>query len=59
MADRLRHAGGTQSGAAVGVALALQARDKDSAMALLRVEAPWLEGFPRVEVHDWEFGRRR
>jgi len=48
-----------ESGAAVGVALALQARDKDSAMALLRVEAPWLEGFPRVEVHDWEFGGRR
>jgi hypothetical protein len=43
----------------VGVAVALQARDKDAALALLRDEAPGLDAFPSVEVHDWEFGGRR
>jgi uncharacterized protein YciI len=48
-----------ESGETVGVAVALQARDKDAALALLRDEAPGLEAFPSFEVHDWEFGGRR
>jgi uncharacterized protein len=48
-----------ESGQTVGVALALQARDRDAALALLRDEAPGLDTFPGVEVHDWEFGGRR
>jgi uncharacterized protein len=48
-----------ESGETVGVAFALQARDKDAAFALLRAEAPGLDAFPSVEVHDWEFGGRR
>jgi uncharacterized protein YciI len=45
-----------ESGEVVGVALALQAPDRNSAMALLRAGAP---GFENVELHDWEFGGRR
>ena len=48
-----------ESGKTVGVAVALQARDKDAALALVRDEVPGLDAFPRIEVHDWAFGGRR
>jgi uncharacterized protein YciI len=48
-----------ESGETVGVAFALQAPDRDSAMALLRAGAPGLDAFRTVELHDWEFGGRR
>ena len=48
-----------ESGETVGVAVALQARDKDAALALLRDEASVVDAFPSVEVHYWEFGGRR
>jgi uncharacterized protein len=44
---------------AVGVALALQAPDRETAVALLRDGASGLDAFPSIEVHDWEFGGRR
>jgi uncharacterized protein YciI len=44
---------------AVGVALALQAPDRDTAVALLRDGRSGLDAFPGIEVHDWEFGGRR
>jgi len=47
------------SGDAVGVALALHAPDRDTAMALLRESGSRLDVFPSIEVHDWEFGGRR
>jgi uncharacterized protein YciI len=47
------------SGDAVGVALALQAPDRDTAVTLLREGGSRLDAFPRIEVHDWEFGGRR
>jgi len=49
----------TQSGETVGVAFALQAPDRNSAMAVLRAGAPWLNAFRTVELHDWEVGGRR
>jgi len=49
----------SESGEAVGVAIALQAPGKDAAVALLRDGATGLDAFPNVEVHDWEFGGRR
>jgi len=48
-----------ESGETVGVGVALQALDADAALSLLRDEAPGLDAFPSVEVHDWEFGGRR
>jgi uncharacterized protein YciI len=42
-----------------GVALALQARDRARVEALLEREQTWLDGFPELEIHDWEFGGRR
>jgi uncharacterized protein YciI len=47
------------SGEAVGVALALQAPDRNTAVALLRDGGSGLDAFPSIEVHDWEFGGRR
>ena len=47
------------SGEAVGVALALQAPDMNTAVALLRDGGSGLDAFPSIEVHDWEFGGRR
>ncbi len=47
------------SGETVGVALALHAADKDTAVALLRDVAAELDAFPCLEVHDWELGGRR
>jgi uncharacterized protein YciI len=44
---------------AVGVALALQAPDRETAVALLREGASGFDVFPSIEVHDWEFGGRR
>ena len=44
---------------AVGVALALQALDRETAVALLREGGAGLDAFPSIEVHDWEFGGRR
>jgi uncharacterized protein len=48
-----------ERGETVGVAFALQAPTRDSAMALLRAGAPGLDAFRTVELHDWEFGGRR
>ena len=48
-----------ESGEIVGVAIALQARDKDAALELVRDETQGFAVFPDVEVHDWEFGGRR
>jgi uncharacterized protein YciI len=48
-----------ESGEAIGVALALQAPDREAVGALLGEGAAGLDAFPRVEVHDWEFGGRR
>lgn len=42
----------------IGVALALQARDRETVDALL-VEEKTLGAYPQIEVHDWEFGGRR
>jgi uncharacterized protein YciI len=47
------------SGELTGVAVALQAPDKDAAMALLRDGGMRLDELPVLEVHDWEFGGRR
>ena len=44
---------------AVGIALALQARDRDTAVALLREGGAGLDAFPGIDLHDWEFGGRR
>ncbi len=43
----------------VGVALALQAPDRDAVDALIEGERSGLGAFSDVEVHDWEFGGRR
>jgi uncharacterized protein len=48
-----------ESGEMIGVAAALQAPGKDAAEALVRDGVIWLDAFPSVEVHDWEFGGRR
>jgi uncharacterized protein YciI len=44
---------------AVGVALALQAPDREAVDALLGDERTGLTAFSDIEVHDWEFGGRR
>ena len=46
-------------GEPAGVALALQAPDRDAVDALLADEQTGLGAFSEVEVHDWEFGGRR
>jgi uncharacterized protein YciI len=43
----------------IGVAVALQAPGRDAVLPLLRNGSAGLDAFPRVEVHDWEFGGRR
>jgi uncharacterized protein len=45
-------------GEPIGVALAIQARDRETVDALL-VEEKTLGVYPDIEVHDWEFGGRR
>jgi hypothetical protein len=43
----------------IGVALAVQARERPAVDALLEKERPGLDVFPDLEIHDWEFGGRR
>jgi len=43
----------------VGVALAVQAPDREAVDALIEDERTGLGAFSEVEVHDWEFGGRR
>ena len=43
----------------VGVALALQAPDREAVDALLEDEGTGLDSFSEIEVHSWEFGGRR
>jgi uncharacterized protein YciI len=43
----------------VGVALALQAPDREAVEGLTHSEPTGLGAFSEVEIHDWEFGGRR
>ena len=43
----------------VGIAIAVQARDRAAVDALLEAGRVRLDVFPNVEIHDWEFGGRR
>jgi hypothetical protein len=43
----------------VGVALAVQDRDRNAVTALLRGGQSGFDGFQEVEIHNWEFGGRR
>jgi uncharacterized protein len=43
----------------IGVALAIQAADREAVEALLEDERTGLGAFSDVEVHNWEFGGRR
>jgi uncharacterized protein len=43
----------------VGVALALQAPDREAVDALIEDEGTGLGGFSEVDVYNWEFGGRR
>ena len=43
----------------VGVALALQAPDREAVDALVVDERTGLDAFSEIEVHNWEFGGRR
>jgi uncharacterized protein len=43
----------------VGIAIAVQARDRVAVDALLESGRVGLNVFPNVEIHDWEFGGRR
>jgi uncharacterized protein YciI len=45
-------------GEPIGVALAIQARDRETVDAVL-VEEKTLGAYRYIEVHDWEFGGRR
>jgi hypothetical protein len=45
--------------APVGVALAVQAEDRQTVDTLLEQGGAGLRAFPSVELHDWEFGGRR
>jgi uncharacterized protein YciI len=42
-----------------GVALAVQAREREAVDALLEERRVGLDVFPDIEIHDWEFGGRR
>jgi hypothetical protein len=42
-----------------GVALALQAPDREAVAALMTDERTGLAAFSELELHDWEFGGRR
>ncbi len=46
-------------GEPVGVALALQAPDREAVNGLIQKQRTGLGPFSDVEVHDWEFGGRR
>jgi hypothetical protein len=46
-------------GEPAGVALAVQAPDRDAVAALLDDERTSFDVFQDVEIHDWEFGGRR
>jgi uncharacterized protein YciI len=46
-------------GEPAGVALAVQARDRDAVVALVEDERSGVDVFEDVEIHDWEFGGRR
>jgi uncharacterized protein len=46
-------------GEPAGVALAIQAPDRDAVVALLEDERTGVDVFQDVEIHDWEFGGRR
>ncbi|SRR6266511_1471898 len=46
-------------GEPAGVALALQAPDREAVDALMKDERTGLGEFSEVEVHNWEFGGRR
>jgi uncharacterized protein YciI len=43
----------------IGVAVALQAPGRNAVVPLLQSGPTLLDGFPHIEVHDWEFGGRR
>ena len=45
--------------APAGVALAVQARERDTVEALLEQGRVGLDAFPDLEIHDWAFGGRR
>ena len=45
--------------ALVGLALAVQARDRQAVDTLLDQGRAGLTAFPSIEIHDWEFGGRR
>jgi len=45
--------------ALAGVALAVQVRERQALNALLEDGRVGLDGFPVIEIHDWEFGGRR
>jgi uncharacterized protein len=45
--------------APVGVALAVQARDRQAVDTLLEQGRAGLTAFASIEIHDWEFGGRR
>jgi hypothetical protein len=42
-----------------GVAVAVQAPDRDAVVALLEDERTGVDVFQDVDIHDWEFGGRR
>jgi uncharacterized protein YciI len=42
-----------------GVALAVQARDRQAVETFLEQGRAGLTAFPSIEIHDWEFGGRR
>jgi hypothetical protein len=46
-------------GELVGLALAVQGRDRDAVDALLKEGRVGLDAFPEIEIRDWEFGGRR
>ena len=50
---------GLHDAAVVGVALAVQARDRKAVDALLEEGRVGLDVFPVIEIHDWAFGGRR
>ena len=47
------------AGEPAGVALAVQAPDREAVDVLIEDERTGLGGFSEVEVHNWEFGGRR
>jgi uncharacterized protein len=47
------------AGEPAGVALALQAPDREAVVALMEDERTGLGAFPEIEIHDWDFGGRR